>query len=47
MATVAQLAARRARLLEDLAKINEEITRRAGETDQKEEVPDVPSRSRR
>lgn len=45
MATVAQLAARREKLLDDLRKVNEEIALRAGEVDQPE--PPAKPKSRR
>lgn len=35
MASIRQLAARREKLLDDLAKVDEEIAQRAGETDEK------------
>lgn len=34
MASIKQLAARKAKLLADLAKVNAEIAKRAGETDE-------------
>lgn len=39
MATVKQLAARREKLLADLAKVNEEIAARAGEVDEPKPRP--------
>lgn len=39
MATIKQLAARREKLLADLAKVNEEIAARAGEVDEPKANP--------